>query len=135
MTVETSEPALPYAFARRHSVILLDADDLPRVGLREGADPRALIEVRRALGRPVAVESMPTALFDRRISEIYADASLGVQSADALEFGAGLDGMIEDLPTTADLLDPQDDAPIIRLINGLIAEAVRRGASDVHIEP
>jgi general secretion pathway protein E len=135
MTVETSEPALPYAFARRHSVILLEADDLPRIGLREGADPRALIEVRRALGRPVAVESMPTAVFDRRISEIYADASLGVQSADALEFGAGLDGMLEDLPTTADLLDPQDDAPIIRLINGLIAEAVRRGASDVHIEP
>jgi general secretion pathway protein E len=135
MTVEAFEPALPYAYARRHSVILLEADDPPRIGIREGADPRALIEVRRALGRPLAIESLPAATFDRRISEIYADASLGVQAADGLEFGSGLDGMLEDLPTTADLLDPQDDAPIIRLINGLIAEAVRRGASDVHIEP
>ena len=135
MTVTSPAPAFPYAFARRHGVILLAGDDLPRVGIREGADPRALIEVRRAMGRPVAVESMPSASFDRMVSEIYADSSLGVPPVGGLDFGAGLDGMFDELPTTADLLDPQDDAPIIRLINGLIAEAVRRGASDVHIEP
>ena len=128
MTVTSPAPAFPYAFARRHGVILLAGDDLPRVGIREGADPRALIEVRRAMGRPVAVESMPSASFDRMVSEIYADSSLGVPPVGGLDFGAGLDGMFDELPTTADLLDPQDDAPIIRLINGLIAEAVRRGA-------
>ena len=32
-------------------------------------------------------------------------------------------------------LETEDDAPIIRLINGLIAEAVRLGASDIHVEP
>jgi general secretion pathway protein E len=48
---------------------------------------------------------------------------------------ASLDSLVDDIPAAADLLESQDDAPIIRLINGLIAEAARVGASDVHIEP
>src|SRR3546814_16785710 len=42
---------------------------------------------------------------------------------------------LEDIPATADLLESQDDAPIIRLINGIIAEGARQGAYDIHIEP
>jgi general secretion pathway protein E len=42
---------------------------------------------------------------------------------------------VEDIPAAADLLDATDDAPIIRLINGVIAEAARLGASDIHVEP
>ena len=38
------------------------------------------------------------------------------------------------LPTQGDLLDQDDDAPIIRLINSLLAEAVKVGASDIHVE-
>ena len=44
-------PTLPYGFAKRHGVILLDAGEIALVGLREGADPAALVETRRALGR------------------------------------------------------------------------------------
>jgi general secretion pathway protein E len=43
--------------------------------------------------------------------------------------------IINEIPKTEDLLDSSSDAPIIRLINGLIAEAVRSGASDIHVEP
>ena len=42
------------------------------VGLREGADPLALVETRRALGRPLQVQSMNQAEFDRRLSDVYA---------------------------------------------------------------
>ena len=129
-------PALAYAFAKRHGLVLLALGDRARVGLREGADPQALLEARRALGRPLEVEAMPRAAFDRRLSELYADASLGEGAGiDALDLHGNLDALVDDIPATADLLDAQDDAPIIRLINGLIAEAARIGASDVHIEP
>ena len=50
-------PTLPYGFAKRHGVILLEAGEVCVVGLREGADPSALIETRRALGRPLRVGS------------------------------------------------------------------------------
>ncbi|WP_312782633.1 type II secretion system ATPase GspE [Brevundimonas sp.] len=125
-------PTLPYGFAKRNGVILLDAGDIAVVGLRDGADPLALIETRRALGRPLQVQSMDQAEFDRRLSDVYA----GDLSADEpMDMPSGLDGLIEDLPAAADLLDSADDAPVIRMINGVIAEAVRAGASDIHLEP
>src|SRR3546814_4296408 len=56
--------------------------------------------------------------------------------AGSLEVNADeLDLLATDLPTADDLLDSADDAPAIRLINGVIAEAARQGVSDIHIEP
>ncbi len=141
MTVTTAAPRLPYAFAKQHGVVLLELAGEARIGLREGACPQVLIEVRRALGAPLRIEPLVRAAFDRRLSEIYADASLGRGSGDeasgidGFEQHASLDALVEEMPAAADLLESQDDAPIIRLINGLIAEAARVGASDVHIEP
>ncbi len=128
-------PSLPYAFARAHGVVLLDIaeDDTAVVGLREGADPTALIEARRALARPLRIERLTRAEFDRRLSDIYGGD--GLAAPDDLDMPSGLDSLIDDMPAAADLLDTTDDAPIIRLINGVIAEAVRNGASDIHIEP
>lgn len=133
--MSTPAPTLAYGFAKRHGVMLLAGDGDARVALREGSDPQALVELRRVLGRPLQVESMPRAAFDRRLSEVYADTALGdAAGAGGIELQGTLDSLVEDLPGTADLLETQGDAPIIRLINGVIAEAVRLGASDVHIE-
>lgn len=130
----TAGTALDYGFARRNGVLLL-AGDQGHVGLREGADPRALLEVRRTLGRAIEVQAMARSEFDRRLSELYAGDALrdGTLAGDAGD--ASLDALAGELPASADLLDDQDDAPVIRLINGLIAEAVRQGASDIHVEP
>ncbi|MFK4057754.1 type II secretion system ATPase GspE [Brevundimonas sp. NPDC046655] len=125
-------PTLPYGFAKRNGVILLDAGDIAVVGLRQGADPLALVETRRALGRPLQVQAMDQAEFDRRLSDVYAG---DLNADEPMEMPSGLDGLIEDLPAAADLLDSADDAPVIRMINGIIAEAVRAGASDIHLEP
>ncbi|PZO01473.1 MAG: type II secretion system protein GspE [Alphaproteobacteria bacterium] len=128
-------PTLPYGFAKRHGVILLDAGEVAVVGLREGANPQALIETRRALGRPLHVERLSQAEFDRRLSQVYAGDHLTATDGDDLSMPSGLDSLIDDMPAAADLLDTADDAPVIRLINGIIAEAVRAGASDIHLEP
>jgi general secretion pathway protein E len=130
------QPQLAYAFAKRHGMLLLGIDAHAHVALREGAPREALVEARRALGRPLRVQVLPTPEFDRRLSEVYAGNGLGdAGGVVQLEAAAPLDALVDEIPTTADLLESQDDAPIIRLINGVIAEAARRGASDVHIEP
>ena len=129
-------PLLSYGFAKRHGVVLLSLDQEAVIALREGSSPAALVEVRRALGAPLVVKPMSAATFDRTFSQAYAGAGLAsASSADSLDLEGGLGLLLDDMPTAADLLDPQDYAPIIRLINGLIAEAVRLGASDIHIEP
>ncbi|RZO66650.1 MAG: type II secretion system protein GspE [Parvularculaceae bacterium] len=135
MSKETAELRLTYAFAKERGLILLDTKATPAIiGARGGAaDPWALLEVRRVVGAPIHVERMPPEAFERRLSEIYA-----VTGLDAEEFAADEDdltSLAEGIPTTADLLDSEDDAPVIRLINGVIAEAVKIKASDVHVEP
>jgi len=129
-------PPLAYGFAKRHGIVLIGFGEKAMVGLREGADPLGLIEARRALGRPLAVEKLSRQAFDRKLSEIYAgDGLASASGAEALELSRGLDNLLDEMPAVADLLETEDDAPIIRLINGLIAEAVRLGASDIHVEP
>ena len=42
---------------------------------------------------------------------------------------------MQELPAVEDLLETADDAPIIRMLNALLTQAARDGASDIHIEP
>jgi general secretion pathway protein E len=127
---------LAYAFAREHGVAL-QTGDTPAFLFREGADPLRLIEARRAAGAPLEVKTLDARRYDQALSDIYAFDGLAQSAADEQdddEF-ASLTELINEIPKTEDLLDSASDAPIIRLINGLIAEAVRSGASDVHVEP
>ena len=127
---------LPYLFARRFGVCVAHtaADGHLTVALREAADPKALIEVRRALARPFDIEVVAPAAFDRLLSDNYAMDGQATAMA-AVGMGDELDSLAEGLPTAEDLLDTADDAPAIRLINGIIADAARNGVSDIHIEP
>ncbi len=124
---------IPYGFARDHGVMMIGEEDgRIRIALRERADPHMLLEVRRWLAAPFTVEPVDSAQFDKYLAEFYAisgDADAMARSMD------GLDDLAGGLPTADDLLDSADDAPAIRLINGIIAEAIREGVSDIHIEP
>ncbi|MBL0924043.1 MAG: type II secretion system ATPase GspE [Sphingomonadaceae bacterium] len=126
---------LPYAFAKRHGLVLRrEAGDRLLVAMREGADPLMLLEVRRYLSMPFDVEVADAATFDRYLSDHYAMDGSAAEMAGSI--GTGDSDLLSDmLPSADDLLDSADDAPVIRLINGIIAEAVRQGVSDIHVEP
>ncbi|QPQ53991.1 type II secretion system ATPase GspE [Allosphingosinicella flava] len=128
---------IPYPFARRFGVALLKEEGGHlAIAMREGADPRALIELRRYLARPFDVQFTPADQFDHILSERYAmDGQAAADAAGSLGLGDDLALLASDLPTADDLLDSADDAPAIRLINGIIADAARQGVSDIHIEP
>lgn len=137
----TNEPlllvAIPYNFARTFGTVLVDAaDGRISVALREGADPRALLEVRRVLGRPFDVDIVEAPAFDQLLSDRYSrDGGAAAEVAGALAIDSELDMLASDLPTADDLLASADDAPAIRLVNGIIADAARQQVSDIHIEP
>ncbi|NNC71862.1 MAG: Flp pilus assembly complex ATPase component TadA [Sphingomonadaceae bacterium] len=128
---------IPYGFARKFGVVLLDSDNGQlKVAQRDGEDPRALIEVRRFLSRAFDLEFVPADRFDAILSERYAmDGQAAADAASGLGAASDLDHLAGDIPTAEDLLDTADDAPAIRLINGIIADAARQGVSDIHIEP
>ncbi|MDH7972282.1 ATPase, T2SS/T4P/T4SS family [Sphingomonas sp. AR_OL41] len=128
---------IPYAFARRFGVVLgEDAAGEPAIAMREGSDPKVLLELRRHLARPFDVGFVSVEAFDKLLSERYAmDGQAAAMAAGSLGLGDELDLLADHLPTADDLLDTADDAPAIRLINGIIADAARNGVSDIHVEP
>ncbi|OYX94101.1 MAG: type II secretion system protein GspE, partial [Novosphingobium sp. 35-62-5] len=145
LTVEVAEPAaphvpplfVPYAFARDRGVLVESVTDTEMVvALREGGDPLALLELRRVSELHLNAHKVHQADFERLLSEVYAvDGAAAAVAGDMGIAGDGLDPLALGLPSAEDLLDSADDAPAIRLINGLIAESLRQGVSDIHIEP
>lgn len=119
---------LPYAFARANGVLLQAGGE--RLAIRRSAKPAAILEARRVAGRAVALDTLGDEAFDRLLSETYATDGLSA-AADAAA-ATNLATLARD---TADLLDNDDAAPVIRLINALVAQAVQQGASDIHLEP
>ncbi|MEO1642405.1 MAG: type II secretion system ATPase GspE [Pseudomonadota bacterium] len=134
---ELAELDLTYGFARDKGIVLLERNGArARIGVRNGADPFALVEARRVIRLPFEIEPMDAPAFERALTEHYAREGVSGDEAEAaLNKDSDLASLVEGIPQTADLLDGDDDAPVIRLINGLIYEAVKRKASDVHIEP
>lgn len=127
-------PPIPYAFALRTGVLVPPGSD--RLCLRRGAAPAAIAEARRVAGRALEPEVLEPAAFDQLLSETYAtDGLSAVADAAAMSGLAGSAALAALIPESSDLLDSEDSAPIIRLINAILAQAVQLGASDIHLEP
>lgn len=128
---------IPYAFARENGVITLNAQGEPlRVALLDQADPGILVEIRRHVAAPFTVERVDRERFDQLLSDHYMMDGTAAAMAGSLAVGEeSLDLLAMGINSAEDLLDSADDAPAIRLINGILAEAVRQGVSDIHIEP
>ena len=126
---------LPYAFARTHQLLL--EDDGRQLVLWHGPSPGApaLSEVLRkhAVQR---FEPLGAPQLAQRISQAYSHSeSSAATVVSEVEEGADLSRMMQELPAVEDLLESAGDAPIIRMLNALLTQAVRDGASDIHIEP
>jgi len=126
---------LPFGFARRFGVLWQGQGETAVLLIRPDTPLSALSEARRQLGRGCPVHEVDAAEFAARLAACYSDGqSAAEQVAQGLDDELDLMSLAERLPPTADLLEQEGDAPIIRLINALLSEAVREKASDVHLE-
>jgi general secretion pathway protein E len=135
---------LPYAFAREH--LWLVEDDGQSQTLLGSSTPAldAAAQTRRLSALSEILRCHPVQAMHwedgdslkQRISVAY---SQGESSAAAVvsevQGDADLSRMMQELPAIEDLLETADDAPIIRMLNALLTQAARDGASDIHIEP
>ena len=132
----TALPPLSYAFARLHGIIVADGEGgMPVLAHRPGAAREALLEARRVFGAPIRPQQMSADEFTRLISKTYAQSDLSRSADAAIGDPEDLSQLASGLPKTSDLLDDADDAPVIRLINGILQEAIRSRTSDIHVEP
>jgi len=128
---------LPFAFARTHGVLLGEVtEEHAQVLAREDASPAAFAELRRLAARPLKIQTLGKGAFEARLSENYSQGESSAAEV-AADVGQDIDvsQLMQEMPVVGDLLEAEDDAPIIRMINALLTQAVRERASDIHIEP
>jgi len=127
---------IPFGYAKRHGLLLGDdeAGSL-KVICRENVKAASLAELRRHLARKFSLEFISDAQFESLLqSEYEQGSSEAMNIMDDIE-GNDLLSIAQDLAEPEDLMETEDDAPIIRLINALLTEAIKENASDIHIEP
>jgi general secretion pathway protein E len=128
--------SVPFTFAKRFGVLVSAIDEnCAKVIYRDQPSSIILGELRRYLGVPLQLSDVDAETFSRLLVQTYeTDSSLAMQMAEDMGEEMDLFHLLQELPKPEDLLEKQDDAPIIRLLNALLSEAIREGASDVHIE-
>ncbi|HET7395795.1 MAG TPA: type II secretion system ATPase GspE [Gammaproteobacteria bacterium] len=128
---------IPFSFAKRHGVLVESLSERGAlIVCRQDASADALLEMRRALAVSMQVRSVSAEEFDTLLQQAYEEQSNNaMQMMEGLDEDVDLFSVAQALPEPEDLLESEDDAPIIRLINALLTEAVKENASDIHIEP
>jgi general secretion pathway protein E len=128
-------PRLPFSFAKRFGIVLENRPTGFVAAHKEGLLPHVLLEVQRFLGEHYSLETVSDSDFERILGQVYqTDSSGAMGMVEGLGDEMDLASLADSVPETEDLLEQEDDAPIIRLINALLTEAVKDSASDIHIE-
>lgn len=125
---------LLFSYAKRNNV-LVRATVPPEIVYTSQTDPWVLVEVRRSLHESATMRQVSPETFNSLLVANYETAAGHAQQM-AADIGEDMDlqSMAQELRHTEDLLESADDAPIIRLINALLSQAIKEGASDIHIE-
>jgi general secretion pathway protein E len=137
------ERLLPYAFSRDFALLARRNDSgthdaappIIEIQMSNATPPSAIAEVARRFGR-IRLITLPHEELEAAIASAYASSGGdAAQVIDEVESDLDLAKLMLDMPAIEDLLESADDAPVIRMINALLTQALREEASDIHIEP
>lgn len=132
---KVSATNISYAFAKRHGVLLGEIGSKKALLFYRGKlNPQAVSEVRRIINRRIELSPISNEQFEALLAQNYEQNS---DQAMAMMEGVSDELDLDQLAETIepeDLLEAEDDAPIIKLINAVLTEAIKINASDIHIE-
>lgn len=137
MTSPFQDLRLPYGFAKRCGAYIEDHEDelllihKPGLSLQDIAEIQRFTQTNHILRKQLSDEE-----FEAAMSSSYERRADNTQQTieGLLNEDVDLETIADSVSKSTDLLEQADDAPVIRLINAIIVEAVREGASDIHIE-
>jgi len=128
---------LPFSFAKKHGVLITDKKDEDNLTalVKKTVSIKSISEARRFAKQKIKFQEVSDEDFEFNLGKVYQD-NTGDAMAAMEDIGDDLDlfKLADELPETEDLLEANDDAPIIKLINALLTEAIKENASDIHVE-
>jgi general secretion pathway protein E len=130
---------VPISFARRYRLLPVRVEDgRVLVATPDPLETAALDDLRLLLGQAVTPAVTPPATLVACLNQVYDQATAGPTTAEQviedLAASDNLERLAHELDEPADLLDATDEAPIIRLVNSVLFQAVKQRASDIHFE-
>lgn len=129
---------VPIAFCRRYRVLpMRDENGAILTASSDPLETVAMDDLRLLLGKPIAPVLTSTVALLARLNRAYDDIANPAGAEEVMEDIAAnesLDQLAHELDEPQDLLDATDEAPIIRLVNSVLFQAVRQRASDIHFE-
>ena len=133
----TQDFQLSYKFARENGIFISDINENNlEVLTSDDVKLNKLSQLEAKFKRPLVIKSLSGADFFKHISSFYSEnTDKSEDIVDGLGDQINLEQLASDLPKTEDLLDDSTEAPVIRLINAVLSEAIKSNASDIHIEP
>ena len=128
---------LHYRFAKEKGVIFDRIENkIVYIKSNNSSSLSTFSELRNFYQLPISVTLVKNDLFDKELAKHYSEnATSSADLIDDMDGTYDLSALVANIPKTADLLDSENDAPVIKLINAFIAEAIKARASDIHIEP
>lgn len=128
---------IPFAYARANHILLKPSaieTEVPTVWHSPETPLSVLHEVSRLFGPMQRIERSSAEVMDA-LNTAYSNGDLDAsQVMDEVEEAVDLTRLLQEMPVFEDLLEMNDDAPVIRMINSLLRQASRDGASDIHLE-
>lgn len=134
---QVPEEVLPYAYAKKHNVLVREVNQDSAVVITIQTPKLAVLaELKRQLNCSLSLQQVSQSEFEEQLRIVYdTGGSQATQLMDDIgDGGMDLERLAQEMPQTTDLLAADDDAPIIRLINALLTQAIRENASDIHLE-
>jgi len=126
---------LPFAFAKRYSVLLSQDEENYVLHCLADISLETIVEVRRIIKAPFSFDVQDAASFELMLTDAYQrDSSEAQQMMEDIGNEVDLYSLADEMIESEDLLENEDDAPIIKLINAMLSEAIKESASDIHIE-
>jgi general secretion pathway protein E len=127
---------ISYTYAKRNGVIISGIqDEMIKIIYRSDCSPYTLIELRRYLMLPLYFEESKTDYFTSLLTQKYELKSIAASEvAENISEDLDLQLMLKNIPTATDILEDDNDAPVILLVNALLREAIKKYASDIHFE-
>ena len=131
----TNQQRLPFYFVKKHGVLLVNEPEAVTVYYHQPPRPEILSELMRYSDQLLSYQCLSEAQFNERLAHYYQnDSSAVLQDAVDISDELDLNLLAEAVPTSEDLLEQSDDAPVIRLINAMLSESIKLEASDIHVE-
>ncbi len=127
---------LPLSFVRSRCLLpLAEQDGYLILALANPADLLSQDEVARRYGMPVRGVVVPKEELLAAINRLYSRTAGTARDVVENLVAEDLSTIATELAHPQDLLDLTDEAPVIRLLNAILFQAVKERASDIHIEP